>query len=111
MREWVVTGICPECKKKAVTVGRCVQCGWESERVNLEQRIAAVVESGRRRMNECEDPQILGLRPTEVDWLTKEELTLMSGLQLQLVPHLDTKPEILARLARKRKERKEKVEA
>jgi hypothetical protein len=27
---WVWTGVCPKCNRKAVTGGRCVQCGWDS---------------------------------------------------------------------------------
>jgi hypothetical protein len=28
--EWIVHGVCPSCHVRAITCGRCVQCGWES---------------------------------------------------------------------------------
>jgi hypothetical protein len=27
-----LTGVCPDCHGRAITVGRCVQCGWELDR-------------------------------------------------------------------------------
>jgi len=27
----VHTGVCPECLTRSITVGRCIQCGWEGE--------------------------------------------------------------------------------
>ncbi len=27
---WKEHGVCPECSQRAISVGRCIQCGWET---------------------------------------------------------------------------------
>lgn len=27
---WMHTGVCPGCSHRAVTVGRCLECGWRA---------------------------------------------------------------------------------
>jgi len=29
---WIWTGVCPDCYRRAISVGRCVQCGWVPEK-------------------------------------------------------------------------------
>ena len=32
---WKHTGVCPECLRRAISAGRCIQCGHEPARVTL----------------------------------------------------------------------------
>lgn len=35
---WAMTGVCPECSHRSVTVGRCIMCGWNSKTVEHDNR-------------------------------------------------------------------------
>ena len=104
--EWKVTGICPECEKRSISGGRCIECGWESKGVELFAEAAEIIERGRARMNESNDPEILAMNPTEKDWLTSEELEKVHSLELEALSYMESIDDIRKRVKKKRKARR-----
>lgn len=107
VREWVVSGICPECGQRTVTVGRCIMCGWKSERCKAEQKIDVLLAKARERRNTSMDPHALAYNPTEHDWLTKTEQMEVHKLQIVIMKERDSLKEVKERLRRKKLERSE----
>ena len=106
-RDWIVTGVCPECGKRSITGGRCVSCGWESEGARIETEIDDIVQRARRRLYDCKDESIAMLRPTPYDWMTEQERACLYELELARIREAPRADEIRKRLARKRKARLE----
>lgn len=102
IREWIVSGICPECGRWTVTVGRCIKCGWESEKCKAEKGVDALLARARERRNASLDPHALAHNPAEHDWLTKAEQTEVHKLGLVIMKERDSLEEVVERLRRKK---------
>lgn len=74
----------------------------EKRAATVNARIDELVAVARTRKDAALDPALTWLRPSESDWMTREEHEEMGVLQLELIRLQPTQAELRQRVARKR---------